>query len=133
MMILFRPLIYSKVFITSTKSVLQIEVAKRTGIVFGDLEGNFNPHNKITREDMTAMLMRALEYKEDSRLEATSTSNKFADENNISTYAIDAIQKATALNIIKDIGNNKFAPKKDTTRAEAAVMLYQVLKLLEEI
>lgn len=107
-----------------------IEAAATAGIVNGTLDGKFNPDAPIKREEIAAMVVRAVEYKEKSKLENLEKPAEFIDHSSIGAYAIDSVYKATALGVIK--GNDgKFNPKNNATRAEAAVMLYRALDTLK--
>ena len=124
--------IFSDVTEKQSWSVLEIEAANRVGIVKGDQNGKFNPQDKVTREQMASMIVRAIEYKNANLLNDAASTTKFADESKISGYAKDAVQQAAALGIIKGKEGNTFAPQDDTNRAEAAVMLYRFLNALGE-
>lgn len=106
-----------------------IEAAATAGIVNGTLDGKFNPDAAIKREEIAAMVVRAIEFKDKPKLDNLETPGNFTDHGSIGAYAIDAVYKATALGVIK--GNEgQFKPKHNATRAEAAVMLYRSLDTL---
>lgn len=113
-------------------SVLQIEAASRAGIVNGDPSGKYNPQDKITREQMATMIIRAIQYKDKSLLKDLKPNKKFSDQAQISSYAKEAVQQAAELGIIKGKTSTTFAPKDPTNRGEAAVMLYRLLGSLDE-
>ncbi|MCM3744115.1 S8 family serine peptidase [Sporosarcina luteola] len=107
-----------------------VEAAARAGIVNGTKDGKFNPDAPIKREEIAAMVVRAIEYQNKEKLANLDTPTNFADHGSIGTFAIGSVYKATALGIIK--GNNgQFMPKNNATRAEAAVMLYRALDTLQ--
>lgn len=114
-------------------SVLQIEAANRVGIVKGSIDGKFNPGVSITREQMAAMIFRAIEYKDKSLLKEVDTNHKYIDEASISEFAKDPVAQITELGIMKGKANNQFAPKSNTTRGETAVILYRLLHSLNEM
>lgn len=103
-----------------------IEAAYKAGIIEGDGK-NARPNDSITREEMTAIAMRAYEmltqYKEEN-LGATS----FSDDKSISDWAKNAVANAAKLGIINGEPNNAFAPKGIATRAEAAAIIYGLLE-----
>ena len=47
---------------------------------------------------------------------------------NISEYASEGIYALKNVGIINGVGDNMFAPKNPCTRAEAAVIIYNVIK-----
>lgn len=111
-------------------SVLEIEAANRAGIVTGN-NGKFQPNESITRQQMSAMIIRAIEYKDASILEGVNSKVLFADAANVADYAKEYVGLAAELGIIggKEVnGKNVFAPKENATRAHAAKMLYQLLE-----
>lgn len=107
-----------------------VEAAARVGIINGTTDGKFNPDAPIKREEIAAMVIRAIEYQNKEKLADLVTPTNFGDHGSIGTFAIDSVYKASALGVIK--GNDgKFMPKNNATRAEAAVMLYRALDVLQ--
>jgi hypothetical protein len=107
-----------------------IEAAYRAGIVYGAKDGSFHPDANITREQMAAMMIRAIEYKNEKLLQSLPLNKKFNDMKQINDYAKKAVLQAAELGIIFGRSNGNFEPKKQTTRAETAVMLYRMLNVL---
>lgn len=108
------------------KSVI---TAKNMGIVTGTGDNCFYPNEPIKREDMAVILAKAhkitgnpLPYYDDSIL------NKFKDKGDISSYALSSMAIINGEGIINGKSINLLAPKDFSTRAEAAVMLYNSLK-----
>ncbi|ORX23087.1 cellulose 1,4-beta-cellobiosidase [Thermoanaerobacterium sp. PSU-2] len=103
-----------------------IEAAYKAGLIEGDGK-NARPNDSITREEMTAIAMRAYEvltqYKEEN-LGATS----FSDDKSISDWARNVVANAAKLGIVNGEPNNVFAPKGNATRAEAAAIVYSLLE-----
>lgn len=99
-----------------------VYAARNAGIAMGDTENRFNPDGKITREDMAALLYRA--YK----IESDFSDIDFSDESDISDYAKNAVAYFAKSGIINGVGENKFSPRSDATRAEAAKMIYECIK-----
>ncbi|WP_252502136.1 NEAT domain-containing protein [Sporosarcina sp. Marseille-Q4943] len=113
--------------------VYEVEAANRAGIILGDA-GKFNPNAAITRQQMAAMIIRAIEYKDASLLKDVETTVEFADAAHISGYAKDAVQLAVGLGILDgDVvkGKKVFNPKATATRAHAAKMVYNVLEVIK--
>jgi hypothetical protein len=131
---------YKGIFSDVPKSLnwaaIEIEAANRAGIIQGN-DGKFNPNDPITREQMAAMVVRAIEYKDKNVVEGKGINPRsFADEHQISTYAKRYVLIANELGIINGkVVNDKtiFAPKEKATRAQAAKMLYQLLTTLREL
>ncbi|MBQ4110943.1 MAG: S-layer homology domain-containing protein [Clostridia bacterium] len=94
-----------------------IAAAYENKILFGKTDGSFGKDDFITRQDMAVMLYRALNMK-------NSTGDKFLDDSEISDYAKDAVYTMRSKGIINGIGDGKFAPKNNATRAEAAKIIF---------
>ncbi|MHA6259043.1 S-layer homology domain-containing protein [Sporosarcina sp. CAU 1771] len=112
-------------------AVSEIEAAARTGIVKGS-NGKFNPYEQITRQQMAAMIMRAIEFKDARIIKGVEAADVFSDADKIHDYAQEYVGLAATLGIIsgseKD-GKRVFKPTDSATRAHAAKMLYQMLDL----
>ena len=107
-----------------------VEAAFRAGIVNGESKDSFNPDALITREEIAAMIVRAVEYQDATLLKDLDTSKVFADNNRIGSFALDSVKRASALGIVNGRAGNIFDPKANATRAESAVMLYRALEKL---
>lgn len=96
--------------------------ANASGIVKGVDTNHFAPNDKITREQLTAVLYRYAQYKGFDVSAATELSG-FADSGKISAYAVDAIKWACSVGLINGRTENILAPQGCATRAEVATML----------
>lgn len=99
-----------------------VSAAQNTGIVLGDDKNAFHPEDSISRQDMATILCRAFGFK------GGNTASKFTDYNNISDYAKDAVDALCENGIINGMGNGTFAPFANATRAQAAQMIYKIIK-----
>ncbi len=100
------------------------------GIVNGTSPSKFSPYNNIRREDAVVMLMRIYEKLDEKSLASGQTT--FADNSDISPYALSSTVTAQRAGII--FGNDKgfFKPDSYITRAEAAVLLYRMITVLSD-
>jgi len=105
-----------------------ISIAVKSGIVSGKSESIFDPKGKITREEMVAMLMRAYEVKIGKKL-ASYKQSKFSDVSQVSSWAANYVNAAGELGLVKGRAAGLFAPRGITTRAEAAQIIFNLLKL----
>lgn len=108
--------------------------AKELGIAKGGSDGNFNPYNSITREDLCVLVYRALTtmgYLPVVPDDGTFT-EKFSDVTAISDYAYDAMHELY-LNEIIGGSDGSINPKGFATRAETAVIMYRISKLIPEL
>ena len=76
----------------------------------------------VTRQDAAAMLARLFSAPHDENVE------KFADDAEISDYAKDGIYMLKAADMLSGYDDNTFRPNLPVTRAEAAKMIYNLLK-----
>lgn len=90
--------------------------AKKYGIISGDNNGNVNPNQNITREEMAVIIYRALQRK---IIPAAACDNGFADSADISDWARDAVDVLKQEGIFNGDEANKFNPNNNATRAEA--------------
>ncbi|WP_340389912.1 immunoglobulin-like domain-containing protein [Paenibacillus sp. FSL E2-0151] len=105
-----------------------IATAQKLGIVNGKPNGRFGVHENITREDMAVMVYKAVQIKQLALTSGEATA--FKDEAHIASYAKQAVETIQGAGIINGVGNDEFAPKKNASRAEAAVMIYNLLGLM---
>ena len=107
-----------------------IASAQQLGIVNGKADGSFGINDLISRQEMAAMLYRAA-AKANIELPNTVNEMKFADDSSISGYAVEAIKALQQAGIVKGMANGTFAPSTNATRAQAAVVIYGLFKLME--
>ncbi|MBP3361512.1 MAG: S-layer homology domain-containing protein [Clostridia bacterium] len=98
-----------------------VAAAYENGIITGMTDELFAPDSAITREQGAAVLYRAL------KLGSTNAADKFADDDSISGYAVEAVYALRRKGIISGRENNKFEPKTTLTRAEAAKMICSII------
>ncbi|MGM9936100.1 MAG: S-layer homology domain-containing protein, partial [Candidatus Ornithomonoglobus sp.] len=99
--------------------------AVEAGIVNGYPDGSFAPEALVTRQDAAVMLYRAMKAK---GIELSAAEPGFADSAEIADYAAEAVGALTAGGILTGRDDNRFAPLDNTNRAEAAVLVYRVIK-----
>lgn len=118
--------------VTNTRENAFIGAAIKAGIIVGNSDGSFKPNNSITREEMSIMMMRAMEYS-GFRTSLTYAPdvylNKFKDNKQIQNK--ETIAKLLNEGIIQGISANSFQPRGNATRAQAAVMLQRMLERIQ--
>lgn len=102
-----------------------IAIAVKAGIVSSSA-GSFNPKSDISREEMVTMLMRA--YETTHGKASTSGSITFKDQSQVSSWAATSVKQASALGLINGNAQGAFQPKGNSTRAEAAQVVYNLLQ-----
>ncbi|KRF09649.1 hypothetical protein ASG89_15645 [Paenibacillus sp. Soil766] len=100
------------------------------GIVNGAESNNFAPDLTITREQMAVMLLRAAEVS-GTPAGAVSMKPTFTDDDLISDWAREAIEKAIVLGLIEGKDHNRLDPQGQTSRAESAKAISNSLKKLK--
>jgi len=103
-------------------SVKPIAVAVQNGFMRGFSDNTFQANNPITRAEITAVIVNVLKLETDPN--ATSS---FTDEEEIPLWAKPSVVAAAETGIIKGKGNQRFAPKDFTTRAEAVTLILSLL------
>ena len=88
-------------------------------------DGNLNPEDYITRQDMAVLVYRFALYK---GMKFDGTSLAFNDSSSIADYAAEAVGSLCGRGIINGTGGGIFAPNSNSTRAEAAAMIYRLIK-----
>jgi len=99
----------------------------------GEKKQYFRPHEPVTREQVAAMLTRALEFNQPERKGLSETEIKeclarFNDERKISTWARKAVAEAVTQEIIRGYPEGLFKPGAGATRAECAAMLRKLVR-----
>lgn len=96
--------------------------ANANGIVSGYGSGKFGPNDKVTREQLAAILYRYAQYKKYDVSGANSLDG-YTDAQSVSSYAVPALQWANAAGVVTGKSGSKLDPKGNATRAEVAAML----------
>lgn len=104
--------------------------AQKLGIVNGYEDGNFGVNKQITRQEMAAIAYRAAVVAK-VKLPQKAAAVDFIDKKDIHLYAQEAISAMIKAEIINGVGDNRFAPINNSTRAEAAKVVYGLFKFIE--
>ncbi|RUS43063.1 alpha-amylase family glycosyl hydrolase [Cohnella sp. AR92] len=107
--------------------------ARKLGIVSGRADGTFGVQDAITRQDMAVLIAKAAEV---LKVKAAGSdggagSPAFKDQALISAYAADAVLKANQLGLMGGNGSGSFDPLANSTRAQAAAVLYRLFELAD--
>lgn len=108
-----------------------VETAASLEIVKGSGD-KFNPNGDITREEMAVMIVRALKQVDPDGDYAT-TDLDFSDADSISDWAKNEVGIASDKGLVTGVSPTEFSPKENATRAQAAVIIYRLLDLLDKI
>lgn len=101
-----------------------VNAAYEKGIISGISDGIFGAGIQATREDIVVILARAAG-------ETIEGEVNFTDAEKISDYAKNAIAALSSKGVISGYPNGTIRPKNNMTRAEAAVVIYNLLRIYE--
>lgn len=96
------------------------------GIANGVGDSAFVPETKVTRADFLMMVMNAYGIKAGADL-----TGNFADAGN--KYYTGYLGTARKLGLVSGMGDNQFMPEATISRQDMAVILYNILKQLDEL
>ena len=102
-----------------------VKIAYENGIIHGK-GSTFGVGEYLTREDMAVVIFNTLNKLSISmNMEQATRFNDYAE---IADYAKESVIFLKDAGVLKGSGDNNFNPKNITTRAEAAVVIYYLLK-----
>ena len=101
-----------------------VNIGVSNGIIKGCSEGYFEPEQNISRQDASVMINRILKL-------VKETEDLFDDDSLIADYAKDSVYALKENGIINGY-ENSFNPVNNLTRAEAAVLINNVLSVVNE-
>ncbi len=105
--------------------------AYQLGIINGIDESRFGVGEEITRADMAVILERVLKYCQVD-VDVVKTAVVFDDYKEIPEYAYSSISTLYIGGLMQGVGNNCYAPRAFTTRAEASTAIYRLYKYMDE-
>ena len=104
--------------------------ANQNGVIQGVTENSFGKGMNITRQDMATILYRVIGL--NGLNNDIQTNNvTFTDESEISDYAKEAVSYLASAGIINGMDDGSFCGRDNASRAQAAQMIYKVLKSME--
>ena len=101
--------------------------AADNGIVTGYSDTAFGPNDPVTREQLAAILYRYAVYRGMTAVTIEDNLGGFADADQISPYAIPAMNWAVGKGLINGSGST-LAPKAQATRAQVAAIIHRYLE-----
>lgn len=113
-----------------------VGAAAEAGIVDGYEDGTFRPNNVITREELSAMVVRALKFAGyDTSVTAAEQAEllgKFTDANKI-VWGHAEVAAAIKSGIVEGMTDTTISPDTNATRAQSATMLKRFLSAVDFI
>ncbi|MFD3261720.1 S-layer homology domain-containing protein [Paenibacillus lentus] len=101
---------------------------QRLGVIQGRSDDTFGALDPVTREEMAAIVYRALDHIA-YRPGQGNSEFTFKDEGQIADYSFEAVKGLQQAGIIHGYADGSFKPKGLTTRMEAATMIYNLTGL----
>ncbi|WP_169089781.1 Ig-like domain-containing protein [Paenibacillus sp. PL91] len=101
-----------------------VQTAATLGIIQGVNDSTFAPKQKITREQMAVILVRALKLKTENE-----EKTKFVDQSNVSAWAVSSLNTLVGQGIIKGYEDGSFRPDKAMNRGEAASVIVKLMDM----
>lgn len=105
-----------------------IVIAREKGIISGYPDKSFRPEELIQRDEITSVLVRALNITIETY--AVNPLEIFDDSQEIPEWARDAVRTAYNYGLVSGYPDGKFYPNKNTTRGETAALIEKVLRQL---
>ncbi|MBQ9603820.1 MAG: S-layer homology domain-containing protein, partial [Firmicutes bacterium] len=107
-----------------------VGLAKEAGVVNGYGDGNFGPEKFCTRAELMVMVANALKVAGKDITADESVLDKFSDKADIPAWARPYVAYLVNEGIVSG-SNGKINPNVFITRAEVAVIMYNVYEMLE--
>ena len=104
-----------------------VATAIKYGILKGYDDGTVRPRDTVSREEMVAIVIRALNVQISG-----SADSKFVDVEN-GRWSVGYIKAATDLGLITGYGDGTFKPATDIKRAEAFTIYHRVIKFKDSL
>ena len=102
-----------------------VNAAFYAGLVSGIGDNLFAPNALVTREQMAAMVAKALGSKAPA-VNGTEL-NSFKDKSAVSSWAVTGMEEAVKAGIVSGMTPDMLDPLANATRAQAAAMIYKLL------
>ena len=104
-----------------------ISIAYQYGLINGREDGSFGKNDCITRQEMAAVIHRALVHKNVS-LASGLSEFAYSDDSSISDYAKTAVYALYHSGIMSGMGDGSFAAYENANRAQAACVIDRLQK-----
>jgi len=107
-----------------------VALVSASGLMLGVSETQFGTGSSLSRQDLAVTLKRFAD-ENDIKLSSGNTV-LYADNQEISPYAVDAVASLSSAGVMTATQNNCFEPNAEATRADTAVAVYNLLSLQNE-
>jgi hypothetical protein len=104
-----------------------VAAAYEAKLVGGRTDISFAPQDKLSREEMAVMLVRAYEAVKNP-IPSSSAASSYTDLANVSEWALDSVEAAASIGLMSGRGGGQFLPGQLTNRAETAQAIFNMLQ-----
>jgi hypothetical protein len=105
-----------------------VEAAYREGIITGSSATEFKPNDKITREQMAVIFVRALKLINKDTVIELNNIKVYKDNINISSWAQKEVEVAIEAGLMNGISSTSFGPKLTANKEQSAVVIERLMK-----
>jgi len=109
----------------------EISAASNLGIVNGKTANTFDPMGMITRQEMAAILERAMKFAGSQTNATPEALSPFDDRSDVAPYARSALALLVKEDIMNGVSPTALAPKGTLTKAQATVAVMRMLRALK--
>ncbi|GIO36064.1 hypothetical protein J41TS12_09250 [Paenibacillus antibioticophila] len=109
----------------------EIEAAVKSGLIKGRTPDIFDPSALITRQEMAVMMDNAAQFAGKRPGSDASMLAGFKDQAEVSAFARQPVARLLELQIMNGVSATSLAPKAHATKAQAAVVVMRMLRVLE--
>lgn len=109
----------------------EISAASNLGIVNGKTANTFDPMGMITRQEMAAILERAMKFAGSQTNASPEALSPFDDRSDVAPYARSALALLVKEDIMNGVSPTALAPKGTLTKAQATVAVMRMLRALK--
>ena len=106
---------------------VNVQKAAYIGVMSGIGRDRFAPHRTVPREQAAVIFARLAEVLDNPLPSATAT---FADNDRISSWALESVGRVQATGIMRAVSSNNFRPQAELTREQGIVALMRVFDLM---
>jgi hypothetical protein len=122
-----REIAIDRSIIFSDTTDVNVHKAATIGVVTGVGDNRFDPDTQLTREQAAVMLSRLAQAIGQPFPDAAPS---FADNADISSWAIEAVGQMQAAEIMGGVGDNRFAPQDPYTREQSIITLLRLFDIV---
>ncbi|MBB6635747.1 Ig-like domain-containing protein [Cohnella thailandensis] len=108
-----------------------VATAYDAGLILGDETGAFRPNDPVTREQMAAMIARAIAFAGLTPETSRSALDRLSDKQELAVWANEPIAILLQTGVMEGNAQGTFAPRAPATRAECAAVLSRLLQYLQ--